>query len=315
MPRMPSTEARIQDSIRNWTTQYMDIRSGAPSDIILLLELFAKEQNLPYINEWSKFVTTNFSTLTKELDVFGLSKTNPFILFLNNYYMVNKNITPFLDKDKYNILHNCLSNNILSDKQVAFTCPENEQVRILVNKNLWSQKYSDIKWLIKLWVELGDDRYYTILNKDVLEFFKDDIKRRDFLSLQKAVMFTSQIKRFKEKEKDPTIKLLSKSTIDNISAITDNFESLELIDEQVGLLSQDTQESPRGVKGQYQHTDTDPNIKKAKEEPIDVEQANKTVDKLYVDRKDFNDILTKLKKLPKNEINNFIRFMKELSNR
>ena len=123
--------------------------------------------------DWDEFIDGTFSTLVIECRHYGLSMDNPFFAFLNAYNNINGNIKVFNDIDTYNVLHNAVANGILDTKQISFTSAQNEQIRILINPNLWKlSNRNDTLYLIKLYdwfLESDLNRY--ILNAYVKAAF------------------------------------------------------------------------------------------------------------------------------------------------
>ena len=116
--------------------------------------------------------------LNLECFKYNLDKDNPFFQFLDIYSKQNGNIQPFLDKQNYSILHNCISNGVLDIKQLSFKCREVDQIRILVNPYLWQiTPKSDILYLIKIYTWIVDENLDTfILNAYVKAAFSKRIE-------------------------------------------------------------------------------------------------------------------------------------------
>lgn len=257
-----------------------------PDEVADIIKEFCKSAGFNGYNEeeWNKFIDTNLNSLNIECNKYGLSKDNPFFGFLEKYTQQNGNITSFLVKENWNILHNCVSNGVLETKQLSFKCPEIEQVRILVNPNLWNiSPKSDVLYLIKLYSWTIDQNLNTyILNAYVKAAFSEEVTldngKIDFekpdmnkivnkVGLLKCLFFTDYINlltedKIKNTAKTPTLVLqeLQKKIL-NIKSqnmlISHTFESVDLIEQQVGVLREQVQESHRDVDGRYQKTDTE----------------------------------------------------------
>lgn len=257
-----------------------------PSDIEKVLKEFCKSVGFAGYNEkeWNSFIGNNLNALYLECSKYGLSMDNPFFQFLNKYSQQNGNITPFVDRENYSILHNCVSNGVLETKQLSFTCPEVQQVRILVNRNLWNiTPKSDILYLIKVYVWLIDENLNSyILNAYVKAAFSDqittdsgkiDFKEPDMnstvnkIGLLKCLLFTDYVNslsedRIKNINKTPALALQEVQkrilSIKNQNMlISKQFKPVDLIEQQIGTLRERAQESNRDVSGRYQQTDTE----------------------------------------------------------
>lgn len=247
-----------------------------PDEIIKIFKDFLRSANFKNYDEekWNDFVDNNFDTLTIECQYYGLSMENPFFQFLKTYATKNENIDPFVDDSKYKLLHNLVSDRYIESKQLSFKCPEDEQIRILLNPNLWKLPNGDINYLIKLYVWFIDtDLNRYIINSWVKAGFKGKFKtfndQTAKIALIKCCMFTNYIdeldKEKKAKNDDPKIPLkefndkLTKITGDNM-LVSGEFMPINMIYHQVYLLKEGAQESNRGVDGQYQQTDVDNNV-------------------------------------------------------
>ena len=244
-----------------------------PDEIIKIFKDFLRSANFKNYNEekWNDFVDNNFDTLTIECQYYGLSMENPFFQFLKTYATKNESINVFVYGSRYKLLHNLVSDRYIESKQLSFKCPEDEQIRILLNPNLWRLSNGDINYLIKLYVWFIDtDLNRYVINSWVKAGFKDKFKTfKDKVALIKCCMFTNYIdeldKEKKAKNNDPKIPLkefndkLTKITGDNM-LVSGKFMPINMIYHQVYLLKEGAQESNRGVDGQYQQTDVDNNV-------------------------------------------------------
>ena len=273
-------------------------------DLIKLFKNFFKSVNFKGYNEqeWNKFVDNTFDILTVECQTYGLSVENPFFHFLSEYAVKNKNLQPFTNEDsKYRLLHNLVSERFIETKQLSFKCPEDEQIRILLNQNLWNlSNLQDIAYLIKLyvwfidtdlnnyvinsWIKAGFNFNHsvvkTVINpktkkKEKKVIDKVNVNFKDLktkIALIKCCMFTNYIEELdnqkKVKNSDPEIPL--KEFNDKLNKITENnmlvsgkFMPINTIYHQIYLLREGVQESKRDVEGRYQQTDVDNKNKKS----------------------------------------------------
>ena len=269
-----------------------------PDDISNIIKEFCKNSNFNNYNEieWNSFIDNNLHALNLECFKYNLDKDNPFFQFLDIYSKQNGNIQPFLDKQNYSILHNCISGGVLDIKQLSFKCREVDQIRILVNPYLWQiTPKSDILYLIKIYTWIVDENLDTfILNAYVKAAFSkrielkngkvhfNDPKMNDLpnkIGLLKCLFFSDYIislseDKIKNNPKTPVLRLQEiQKNISNIkdstSLVSHKFESVDLIEKQVQLLKQPVQESGRGVDGQKQETDTDNKYYKIKDKNSD----------------------------------------------
>jgi hypothetical protein len=260
-----------------------------------VIKEFGKQSNMKGFNtaDWESFVDNNYTTLIIECDYFGLSMDNPFMMFLNEYGNKNGNIKPFINIENYDLLHNLVSDRVLSIKQVSWTCPEEDQIRILVNPNLWNiSSKDDVDWLIKTYCWfLEEDLNRVIKNSYVRAAFSktvfDDLNNINKVvvdfnekgnreTLIRALFFTQYINELS----DSKLKLKIKTTEDNneyvskeieevrnkIDSIRNNnflvshqFENCDIIEQQIKVLNELVQESSRNSEGEYQSTDIDNN--------------------------------------------------------
>ena len=283
-----------------------------PSDIIPIIQEFLGTCGFNGYtkDEYDNFVTINSNALYIECQKYTLSMENPFFMFIHEYSRQNGNITPFLSKDNWNILHNCVSNGILSEKQLSFKCPEIEQVRIIVNPYLWNMASKpDILYLLKVYSWAIDENLnnYVInayvraafADKVILDNGKIDYDEPDLdkvvnkVGLLKCLFFTDYINVLSEEKIKNTAKTPA-STIEQIQKkvlsvksqnmlVSHEFVSVDLIEQQIKVLRETVQESGRDVNGRYQKTDTD------KEK--DTTQINKLADRFTAKEK--SNILSK----------------------
>lgn len=102
-----------------------------------------------------EFIKNNFSTFARELDAYGFTFKNPFIIFLQT---IQKNKPIILDSlvisSNYNVIHNAVAKNILDVNQIQFNCSEVDKPRLLLNPNFYNNSIvpdSDKIWLLQLW--------------------------------------------------------------------------------------------------------------------------------------------------------------------
>lgn len=232
-------------------------------------------------DEVKRFVDTNMAALGQEARKYSLSMDNPFMLFLKKYRDKNGNLKPFLDNsDIYGVLHNCVSQGIINEKELAFTCPEKDQIRILMNPNLYNiTPISDIRYLISLYSDVLEKNMNSfITNAYVKAAFADKIKNdgnvtykySDMNSLNnkqkllRALLFTDAI----DELSDDKVKIDNKEeSIDKarkkINSINDKFLvsapfiAVDLIEHQAKLLRELVQQGSRDEAGRKQQTDID----------------------------------------------------------
>lgn len=239
---------------------------------------FCVENNVGGGNEdiLKKFVSTNYLSLIKEIEAYGLSTDNPFFTFLTKYAKQNGSIDTFLNESNYSLLHNTIPNYILNTKQIAFTCPETQQARILLNPSLWNiAEKNDIWWLLKTYVWFSEETVIDdfIINSFVIKaFFDESESNHSFKSFEmrkqllRVLYFTTYINdlfELRNKEKGE-----QEAGIDEIRAkiqnVPDNYfisyplEPVDVIEHQVNILNELTQESPRNENGKFQQVDATP---------------------------------------------------------
>lgn len=253
----------------------------------------------------TSFVDNNIDALTLEAQKYTLTTDNPFYRFLKVYLNHHNNIDPFSSTDEnYAIIHDCVAKGDLSEKQLAWTCPENEQVRIIINPNLYKvSPKSDIVYLISVYTDVLDKNMNTfILNNYVKAAFSDGVQEKNGklvyekpdmntidnkINLLKTLFFSEVLFQLTSNQIGENIletvnKAKSKiNSIDKNALVSTKFMNIDAIEHQVKILRELTQESKRDDFGRYQKTDTDKN-------------NEKDSDNLNIDRRAINYYRTKL---------------------
>ena len=311
---MTPEEINSQQSV---TDRFKNAESLEESEQILSTFLFDNKV-IDDKTQCDKFVDINITVLTIECNTYGVSMDNPFFTFLNKYYVQNKrSIEAFFNTENYRVLHNVVADGIISTKQLAFTCAEGEQVRILVNPSLWAiSAKDDIRWLIKTYVWFLEERLNSfVINVFVRSLFVAPEKIGDrgaFLhvnldtkenrqTLLKCLLFTDFIQQVCDKRAQPGdnsdfVELQQRlSTIKNNSVmlVSSPLKPADLIEHQIKLLNELAQESPRNINGRQQQTDVAQNQKIDRESDNlsrqDARLANiKTKDILEFAKQQFN---------------------------
>lgn len=303
-----------------------------PKDIAKVIKQFCKDFGFPNYKEqdFNTFIDNNLYALQLECNQYNLSSNNPFFQFLVRYLEVNSDITPFINQTNWGILHNCISNGILTTKQLSFKCPATEEIKILLNKNLWGIKPSDdILYLIKLYnwfLEENLNRY--VINGYVRAIFskidrdnKIDFKSTDNLdkldnkiALINLTFFSQEIKQITEnaqKRVGSSEYILSQLNakrykFNKDAAYRTPFESVDMIENQVEMLQDQVQENSETYKYENPGTDKDTDgtgkqdkytksyVRQviAKSQPI-IDTINKTYGNSYtsLSKSDLRDIL------------------------
>lgn len=285
----------------NWTEKYRQAKN--PSDVREIIQGFLKTLNFKNYDEskFNKFVSTNLNSLWLECNKYGLSKDNPFFLFLQNY-LGNKgtNIDVFFDQNKWDLLHNCVANDILEEKQLTFKSETEKQIRILFNPNLWNiSPVSDIKFCIELYARLVDTNLNNFIKNGYVKaaFAKESDAGKhagdhsaqlvaadmnnpaNTVGLLKCLFMTNYIEELDNSKvaintQSRQLGDDGKSAIDkirnHIKAIEDDkskdlisgqLVSVDVIEHQYKILNENVQLSNTALDGKRQKTDTDDNNK------------------------------------------------------
>lgn len=242
-----------------------------PSDVLPIIQEFCNMQGFPNYNkeEWDTFINNNLNSIYIECNKYGLSMDNPFFQFLHRYSQQNGTIKPFLDRNNYDLLHNCVSNRILDKKQLSFKCSEEQQVRILLNPHLWdTASKPDLLYLIKVynWV-LSEDLNRYIINKSVRAALSDNLERVDDklkydepdfndkkseIMLLKTLFCTKLINELEFKDVI-TVNNSIKSMVENNGMLVSSpIMPADIVEQQIASLSERVQESRRGPNGKFQ---------------------------------------------------------------
>lgn len=207
------------------------------------------------IDNWRKFIESNSYNLYLEAQHYGLDKTNPFFTFLSKFVTQNKSI--LILNNLYGTLHNLVARQSIDEKQLAFTCPEDEQIRILMNKSLYQNNTSDFTYLIRSynWL-LNLDINRDIKNKYIIKFFKNS-SNTDRIALIKNIYFTDAITKFMlsqktEADENTFLSAVFKPT----SLVSSPLINCDNIEQNIKWLDENIQESGRGINGQYQEKDS-----------------------------------------------------------
>lgn len=169
--------AQIDDLKKKFDTGNTSERLQAMSSLLVLAGINE--------NQAEKFVQVNINIFGTELRTLGFSLENPLIAFLQQYNISKKNIDPFLNSNNWSSLHDMYAKNLVDEKQLNFTCPEIDKIKILVNDHFWNDtKVIDREWYIKLWDWCASrEPQNEILNDFVLLLFSNvtesDIKKID----------------------------------------------------------------------------------------------------------------------------------------
>lgn len=127
-----------------------------------------------------QFVKNNITQLAIEFDKYKFSRNNPFVAFLLKYKEKNGNIKPFIDHPEYyTVINNLVNNDILDEKQLAFTTSEKEQVPLLVNPNLYSGDFTEknVEFILRTAAWFADHISGLtdyIINKNIIKAFSDN---------------------------------------------------------------------------------------------------------------------------------------------
>lgn len=266
-------------------TTFQDRFSQANSSEMndLFKEFFAANQ-FPGYNEdtYSKFVDSVSPLLYSECKKYTLSMDNPFMQYIKRYATQNGNIDPLLKYDNYAFIHNLIANNIVTEKQLAGTCPENEQIRLLVNPNLFNvASDSDKLYLIQVYDYILSNNLNSYVNnayvkaifsdvKDLNDKTKEEIAKVDLnkhkLDLIDLIYFTNYIREISDRgikqsdtNKGELIKLITdaRSVYDPKRIVSAPLKDVNIIENQFKLLKDLTQEGQRADNGQYQRTDVE----------------------------------------------------------
>lgn len=211
---------------------------------------------------WETFIKENSHTLYIEAQYFGMNKNNPFFKFLAAYVPVGTNSIADLTR-LYGTLHNLVARGSISEKQVAFTCPEKEQIRILLNRTLYhncQNNENDFCYLIKCynWL-LSIDIKRDVKNKFIVDNFTN--KQTDKVQLIRCIFFTKALTTFMESDKtdqDETIFIGElKKNIDSNFLISAQLMPCDDIEKNMNWLNQNVQESGRTINGKGQKADVD----------------------------------------------------------
>lgn len=243
-----------------------------PKDKSKIIKEFCKNNGFPNYNEqdFNNFVDNNLYALQLECNTYNLSDNNPFFQFLKRYLEKNGNIKPFIS-DNWNILHNCVSNGVLTTKQLSFRCPADEEIKILLNPNLWNIKpSSDILYLIKLYnwfLEENLNRY--VINayvRAVFSTYTQNAKGQNKLNTNKTdnlnlltnrislinlTFFTDKIKTLSDDRKtrsdsdrrDLRQLMRMEDKGNNNTPYSATFQPVDMIENQVGMLREQVQEN------------------------------------------------------------------------
>lgn len=289
------------DKQTNWVERYRQAKN--PSDVRMVIQEFLKTLNFKNYDEtkFNKFVSTNLNSLWLECNKYGLSKDNPFFIFLQNYLGNNKtSIDVFFDQNKWDLLHNCVANDTLDENQLTFKSETKKQIRILFNPNLWNiSPVSDIKFCIELYARIVDvNLNYFIKNGYVKAAFAEEAAAGDHASdhsaqlvaadmddptntvgLLKCLFMTNYIEELDNNKvainaQSRQLDNNGKSAIDeirnHIKAIKDDkskdlisgqLVSVDVIEHQYKILNENVQLSNTALDGKRQKTDTDDNNK------------------------------------------------------
>lgn len=223
------------------------------------------------IDNWRDFINVNSHSLYLEAKYYGLDRTNPFFAFLSKFIQLNKAIN--ILTELYNTLHNLVARGSIAEKQLSFTCPEDEQIRVLVNKNLYKNNPNDFKYLIRCYnwlLELDIER--DIKNKYIVDCFKEQNKVNDNLVLIRNIFFSDAITKFMTSDKSQDNKnVLVDSLFKNHaedSLISTSLISCDTIEQNIKWLNENVQESGRNINGQYQQKESDKNAGQNKNSKI-----------------------------------------------
>ena len=215
------------------------------------------------VDNWKKFIDVNSYTLYLEIKYFDLEKTNPFFMFLYEFIKTNKSISPLINL--YDQLHNLVARDVINSKQLAFTCPQNEQIQILLNNSLYKNNSADYVYLIKCYNWLLDitiDR--DIKNKYVVGIFKDNDRNStelstDKLLLIKTIFFTDALIKLMTSNKtaDDENRFLDQLEIaESKSLIADPLINCDTIEQNIKWLNENIQESSTDIYGRTQQSDS-----------------------------------------------------------
>lgn len=254
-------------------------------------------------DDWNTFIKNNLNSLHIECTYYGLNKDNPFFMFLQQYSVQNHNIKAFLVTGKYNILHNLLSNNQITEKQLNWTCSEQEQIRILLNPNLWGvSPLSDISYLIRVYCDIvSDNLTYYIRNDYIINTLTGGnpatINSTTVrICLLKCIFFTEYIAQLYEaflnndsqKSEEIKNKILALKGDGYRSLVSGEFNSADSIEHQINILSETSQRSGRAADGRFQR-DT------GKENPREEEYSQFTNQQLKVIKQNAPQIVNQIK--------------------
>lgn len=249
-----------------------------------------------------QFVKNNITQLAIEFDKYKFSRNNPFVAFLLKYKEKNGNIKPFIDHPEYyTVINNLVNNDILDEKQLAFTTSEKEQVPLLVNPNLYSGDFTEknVEFILRTAAWFADHISGLtdyIINKNIIKAFSDnngakavgqDENGKDVLKLtedgiyriEKATLLGTEdlINKASQGEAVPDEKTKA------LSFVSAPIQDPNIIEAQMRLFNKDVQESSRDTTtGREQRRDVQNDRQRNNAQnlsPKEVSRVQNTIDR------------------------------------
>lgn len=163
------------DELRN------KFENGGSGDIIeavtsLLVLAGIKEDEAPL------FVKANIRVIWDEFSKLGFSLDNPLLKFLMQYNKSKQTIKPFTIPENWMVIHNLYAKDILTEKQLDFTCSEVDKPKILLNDNFWNNvKDVDKEWYIETWEWCSSDAPNNYILNDYARLLFSGVNIKDNL--------------------------------------------------------------------------------------------------------------------------------------
>ena len=133
-------------------------------------------------DEASLFVKANIRVIWDEFSKLGFSLDNPLLKFLQQYNKSKQTIKPFTIPENWMVIHNLYAKDILTEKQLDFTCSEIDKPKILLNDNFWNNvKDVDKEWYIETWEWCSSDEPNKYILNDYVRLIFSEVNIKDNL--------------------------------------------------------------------------------------------------------------------------------------
>ena len=129
-------------------------------------------------NYASSFTITNYRFLSPELNAYGFTLDNAFIVFISRIYKGRKEILDYLlIPENWSIIHNAVVNKIITVEQLKGGEDEIDAPKLLFNPSFYRDiKQVDKLWVLQLWNWCASDEPDKTIRNEAVRLYLQGVK-------------------------------------------------------------------------------------------------------------------------------------------